>query len=157
LLVLLPPPPQAEIPIAIDASNSIGMEIVNSLRRFRLPQPAIGASRSEKTAPAPTTSAAVTLLLIVRVVAEAAVPFGVTLVGLKMHVELAGRPEHAKVVTALNPLSGVTVTVIAAGGVPAVADPLVGVTERLKSAAGGAFTVTESAEEVEVRFPMSPP
>ena len=156
MLVLLPPPPQAEIPIATDASNSIGMEIANSLRRFRLHQPAIGASRSEKTAPALAASAAVTLLLIVRAVVEAAVPFGVTLVGLKMHVELAGRPEHAKVVTALNPLSGVTVTAIAAG-VPAVADPLVGVTERLKSAAGGAFTVMGSAEEVEARFPMSPP
>jgi hypothetical protein len=147
-------PPQPQIPIATDASSSIGIEIANSLRRFRLRQPIIGTRSAEKTAPA-LVSAALTLF-IVRVVVEAAVPFGVTLVGLKVHVELAGRPEHAKVVAALNPLSGVTVTVMVAG-VPAVAEPLVGVTERLKSAAGGALTVMESAEEVEARFAMSPP
>lgn len=153
LLVLLLPP-QAQIPIATEAITSSGMEIDNSFRFVRLRQPAMGRSRSEKTVTAPLR-AAVTLLLIVRVVVEAAVPLGVTLAGLNVQFELAGRPEHAKVVAALNPLRGVTLTMIAAGA-PPVTDPLVGVIERLKSAAGRAFTVTASAADVEVEFLASP-
>jgi hypothetical protein len=114
----------------------------------------MGMSRSESAAPTPAT-AAWTSLLIVRVVVEAAVPLGVTLVGLKVQVELAGRPVQAKVVAAVNPLSGVTDTVMVAG-VPAETEGLLGATVRLKSAAGGALTAMESAVEVDFRFPLSP-
>ena len=154
LLPSLMLPPQAHTPVAIDASASIGMEIANSLRRFRLRQPAIGMSRSENTPPAMTT-AALTLLLIVSVVVDAAVPFGITVVGLKVQVELAGRPEHANVVSALNPLTGVTETVMVAG-LPPVMDPLPGLSESVKSAAGGALMVTAKAADVEELLSASP-
>jgi hypothetical protein len=41
----------------------------------------------------------------------AAVPFGVTLDGLKVHVDSAGRPEQAKVTVGLKLASGVGVIV----------------------------------------------
>ena len=53
-------------------------------------------------------SAAVEVVLeTVMVVVTAVVDVGVTLVGLKLHAVLAGRPTHANVTAALNPFSGV--------------------------------------------------
>ena len=106
--------------------------------------------------PPAKATAAFTLLSIVIVVLEAAVPFGVTDVGLNAQVEFVGRPEHAKVVAAANPFTGVTV-IVAVAAVPAVTDAVAGEIERLKSAAGGAFTVIDTADELEVRLPASPP
>lgn len=80
------------------------------------------------------------MLLIVRVEVAAVLPLDVTLVGLKVQFELAGRREQANVVAALKPLSGVTVTVTVPG-VPAVKVPLVGDIDRLKSARGGIWTL----------------
>lgn len=156
VVLLLPPlPPQPLIPIVTSVKNSAGMQIARSLRSLRLRQPAIGTSRNDRNAPAITT-AALTLLLIVRVEVAAVVPLGVTLVGLKVQFELAGRPEQANVVAPLKPLIGVTVTVTVAG-VPAVKVPLVDDIDRLKSAGGGALTVMDSADDVEVRLLLSPP
>ena len=41
-------------------------------------------------------------------VLAAAVPFGVTVAGEKLHEASLGRPEHAKLTAALKPLTGVT-------------------------------------------------
>ena len=41
----------------------------------------------------------------------AALPAGVSVAGLKLHVAPAGKPEHAKLTCELNPFAGVTVSV----------------------------------------------
>jgi hypothetical protein len=156
-VVLPPPTPLAQPPTPIAISNSnTGKSTTRNLRGLRLRQPPIGIIRNAKNEPA-SARAALTLPAIVRVVVAAAVPLGVTVVGLKVQVELAGRPEQAKVVAAWNPLTGVTVTVIEPDAVLPLTVPLVGVRVSPKSAAGAAFTVIVSAAEVEVRLPLSPP
>jgi len=83
--------------------------------------------------------AALVLEAIVKVEVAAA-PLGVTLAGLKRHVAFAGNPLQARLVAALKPLIGVTVTVMVAV-LPFVTVPLVGVSEMEKSGAGSALTV----------------
>lgn len=156
--VLFSPPAvplQALIATVASVANSIERETRRRLLRLRFRRPTIGISSNVNELPARTT-AAFTLLWIVIVVVEAAVPFGVTVAGLKEHVEFAGRFEHVKVVAALKPFTGVTVTVVVAG-VPAVTDALAGETESVKSAGSGVLTVIETVDEVDVRSPLSPP
>ena len=153
LLTVLLLPPQALIPAATSVSTRIEAKAAILLRRLRNAN--IGSSSSD-IEPVASVTAACTLLLIVMVDVEAAVPFGVTVAGLKAQVEFAGSPEQANVVAPVNPLTGVIV-IVAEAGEPAVTDPLAGEIARVKSAGTAAVTVIDIAEEVEVRLPPSPP
>lgn len=155
LLTALLVPPQALIPAAASMRSRIEATTTTGCLCLRLRNATIGRSSSDSE-PVASVTAACTLLAIVMVEVEAAVPFGVTVAGLKAQVELAGSPEHANVVAPVNPLTGVIV-IVAETGVPAVTDPLVGEIARVKSAGSAALTVMETAEEVEVRLPPSPP
>lgn len=148
-------PPQALIPAATSMSSRIEVTTKTGPLRLRLRNAIIGSSRSDSE-PVASVTAACTLLSIVMVEVEAAVPFGVTVAGLKAQVELAGSPEHVKVVAAANPLTDVIV-IVAEAGVPAVTDALAGEIARVKSAGGAALTVMDTAAEVDVRLPPSPP
>ena len=157
-VLLFPPlaePPQALIATVARVNNRTERETTSRPLRLRLRLARSGISNSDSELPTNAT-AAFTLLSIVMVVLEAVVPFGVTVAGLKEHIEFAGRFEHANVVAPVKPLTGVTVTV-AVAAVPAVTDALVGEIERVKSAGSGALTVINTADEVEVALPLSPP
>jgi hypothetical protein len=85
----------------------------------------------------------------------AAAPLGVTLAGLNVQVASSGNPLQARLVAALKPLMGVTVTVMVADA-PLVMVPLVGVRVIEKSAAGCAVTVTITAADTEAaKFPLA--
>jgi hypothetical protein len=77
----------------------------------------------------------------------AALPLGVTVVGLKLHVTPFDAPLQAKLTGELNPFTGVTVTVVCAA-VPAATEPLAGEAPSVKLGTG-ACTVTLTALEVE--------
>jgi hypothetical protein len=85
-----------------------------------------------------------------------AAPLGVTLAGLKTHVESAGSPLQERLVAALKPLIGVIVTVTVVE-LPFVTVPLAGDWEIEKSGAGAALTVIATAVDTEALFPVSPP
>jgi hypothetical protein len=85
-----------------------------------------------------------------------AAPLGVTLAGLKTHVESAGSPLQERLVAAPKPLIGVIVTVTVVEA-PFVTVPLAGVWEIEKSGAGAALTVTAIAADTDALFPVSPP
>ncbi len=100
--------------------------------------------------------AAFTSVARVSVVVEALVPFGVTEAGLNEQVLFAGRPEHVKLVDWLNPPTGVSVSVDVTEP-PWLTEPLVGLRDRVKSAAVAAVMVTTTAEEDDAAFAESPP
>lgn len=85
-----------------------------------------------------------------------AAPLGVTLAGLKTHVESTGSPLQERLVAAAKPLSGVIVTVTVVE-LPFVTVPLAGVWEIEKSGTGAALTVTATAADTDAVFPVSPP
>jgi hypothetical protein len=85
-----------------------------------------------------------------------AAPLGVTLAGLKTHVESAGSPLQERLVAALKLLIGVIVTVTAVE-LPFVTVALAGVSEIEKSGTGAALTVTATAADTDALFPGSPP
>lgn len=155
VLTVLLLPPQALIPAAASITSRIEATTATRPLRLRVRNANIGSSSSD-IEPVASVIAACTLLSIVMVEVEAAVPFGVTVAGLKAQVELAGSPEQANVVAPVNPLTGVTV-IMAEAGEPAGTDPLVGEIARVKSAGPAAVTVIDIAEEVEVRLLPSPP
>ncbi len=85
----------------------------------------------------------------------AAAPLGVTLAGLKRQVESTGSPLHERLVAALKPLIGVTVTVTVVVP-PLVSEPLAGVSVIEKSGTGAALTVTTNAADTEAaKFPFA--
>jgi hypothetical protein len=77
----------------------------------------------------------------------AALPLGVTVCGLKLHVTPFDWPLHAKLTCWLNPFTGVTVIDVCAD-VPAVTDPLAGAAPIVKLGTS-ACTVTLTALEVD--------
>ena len=79
-------------------------------------------------------------------------PAGVSVVGLKLHVAPDGRPEQAKLIVELNPLTGVTVKIAEAGAVP-----IAGLIVKEKSAGGGAVIVTVTALDVDEENAVDPP
>jgi hypothetical protein len=96
-----------------------------------------------------------TLVLMVRV-EMTAVPFGVTVAGLKVHEELAGSPEQLNCSCWLNPPVGAMVrTTLPVLPCPTVrADGLIAIE---KSGAIGAMTVTFVLEDVALAKFASPP
>jgi hypothetical protein len=83
-----------------------------------------------------------------------ALPLGVTVDGLKLHVAPVGSPLHAKLTGALKPFTGVTVMVVFAVE-PAVTVPLVGDAPSVKLGTD-ACTVTVTALDVEPVKLVSP-
>jgi hypothetical protein len=93
---------------------------------------------------------------MVNAVVAAAVPFGVTVAGAKVHAPPVGNPLQAKLTCWLKPLAGVTVIVVWAE-LPADTEPLAGDVPMLKVGGGGADTVTVTALDVEPEKLLSPP
>jgi hypothetical protein len=93
---------------------------------------------------------------MVNAVVAAAVPFGVTVAGAKVHVPPLGNPLQAKPTCWLKPPAGVTVTVVWAE-LPADTEPLAGDAPMLKLGGVAAVTATVTALEVEPEKFVSPP
>jgi hypothetical protein len=95
------------------------------------------------------------VVAIVSVVVAAAVPLGVTVVGLKLHDPPVGSPVQAKLTAELNPSAGVTEIVVVVE-LPAVTVALVGDALSVNDG-GAAFTVTVTALDVDPEKFESPP
>jgi hypothetical protein len=93
------------------------------------------------------TSAADCVVVAIVSVVVAALPLGVTVVGLKPHVTPFDCPLQAKLTCELNPFTGVTVIVVCAEE-PAVTEPLPGDALSMKLGVS-ACTVTDTAVEVD--------
>jgi hypothetical protein len=98
-------------------------------------------------------AAAVTLVAMVNVDIEAALPLGVTVAGLKLQVAKAGNPVHANDSVELKPAPGVAVTVVVPL-LPLATDRDVGLKARLK--VGCAPTKMLTAADVEAANTESP-
>ncbi len=85
-----------------------------------------------------------------------ALPFGVTVVGLKVQVAPADSPEHAKLTCWLKPPDGVMLMAVVTDW-PAFVDPLVGERPRAKSAGAALLIVTVAADDVDDAKLLSPP
>lgn len=170
---LLPPPHPENACMAPNVNRIMPNERSHAALRFRLIK--LGQKSSASRAPEPARpifvilpecinprSAALRLsdateeatpVAMVRVVVTA-FPLGVILAGLKLQVEFAGNPEQVKVVAALKPLSGVTVTVVV------VVAPLVMLAldeDRESVKLGiGAVTTTVTAPEIDGALLASP-
>ena len=93
---------------------------------------------------------------MVNVVVAAAVPFGVTVAGAKVHVPPLGNPLQAKLTCWLKPPAGVTVIVVWAE-LPPATEALIGEAAMLKLGGIAAVTVTVTALDVEPEKLLSPP
>jgi hypothetical protein len=116
----------------------------------RLPEPAAASfpKRPDRMCGANEAAVDATPVVTVRVVLAAA-PAGVTLAGLKLQVEFAGSPEHAKVVAALKAFTGITLTMVVVDD----AAPTVSALDEsvsVKLGAGGVTVLMVSVWAVEV-------
>jgi len=94
-----------------------------------------------------------TLVAIVSVVVEDALPLSVTVAGLNVQVAWVGRPEQSKVMADAKPKAGVAVMVVVPLP-PLAIETEAGLRDRLKA---GAPTTTLTAADVETAKTLSPP
>jgi len=111
-----PPPPDPPLPHPLNKPSPPKPTIttsINNRRRFLNPkqQTATAIAAPGNRAPEPRRTSAVDEDVATVSVVEV-VPGGVTVAGEKLHVAPAGSPEQLNETAALNPLAGVTVTVV---------------------------------------------
>ena len=117
-LLLPPPPPQPETTKPSPASNTIAQNTLFHLRRALKSPPspnrttASRVSRSSRPNGDGAWSGVIATFVAMVSVEVAALPFGVTVDGEKLHVLAAGNPEQVKLTVWLKPFCGVTVMVV---------------------------------------------
>ena len=108
----MPPPPHPENrPAPTRSSTTTTAPPSKRLRFHTKKQPAIASPVAGRNGREPGRVALACALTVIVSCAFAAVPEGVTVVGLKEQVAFAGSPEQAKLTAELNPFCGVTVIV----------------------------------------------
>lgn len=143
VLPLLLPPPQEANPAVARANSNKGTSLdrpASRLRRAATPNNTASVGKSvaytgRSMDPRGQCKAALLAVVLTVSVLLAAAPFGVTLLGLKLHEASDGNPLHANVTCELNPFCGVTVNV-ALPLCPATMVRLIGLTDTWKSGAG---------------------
>jgi hypothetical protein len=165
-----PPPHPMSAPPANTRSKRESTEMFHAARKF-VSARCCRRARSKPIAPSRTmhksgvrsfgrdvgksfrSEADATLVAIVSVVVDAALPLGVTVAGLNVQVASVGRPEHAKAMADAKPKAGVAEMVVAP--VPPLAIEIeVGLRDRLKA---DVPTATFTAADVEAAKALSPP
>lgn len=173
--VVGPPPQAVSPPNAITDSNPRQLRLRSNLRSLRFRVPNSGNKMSANVVPAakaalwkrafpdkgslgwPARAVVVGFVSVSIVRVDVALPetLGVTLAGENLHTVFLGNEPHARFVAELKPLTEVTVMVTVAG-LPALKEPLVGVSAIEKSAGPGQI-VTATLLETEAALLVSPP